>query len=113
MDGVIPMGIPQSGPDNRYLECRKLTRADGLPPKWTSRGTSQSALRRQLWKVVDHSPGGHEADQGVEHIHREEQGAQGWGLASRVEQCSAGGGPEMAAGCTTMQQISVSKCLCS
>ena len=47
------MGIPQSGPCSRCLECRELARADGPPPKWMGRGTSQSALRRQLWKVEE------------------------------------------------------------
>ena len=48
--GVIHLGIPQSGPGSRYLECRKLVRIEGPPPKWMGRGTSQSALRRQLWR---------------------------------------------------------------
>jgi ribonuclease HI len=48
--GEIHLGIPQSGPGSRYLECRKLARIEGPPPKWMGRGTSQSALRRQLWK---------------------------------------------------------------
>ena len=53
MHGVIHLGIPQSGPGKEYLECRELARVDGPPPKWMSRGTSQSALRRQLWKVEE------------------------------------------------------------
>ena len=55
MDGLIHLGIPQSGPGNRYmyLECRELARVDGPPPKWMGRGTSQSAPRRQLWKVEE------------------------------------------------------------
>ena len=51
VDGVIHLGIPKSGPGVEHLEYRELTRADGPPPKWMSRGTSQRALRRQLWKV--------------------------------------------------------------
>ena len=47
------MGIPQSGPGSRYLECRELARAGGPPPKWMGRGASQSALRGQLWKVEE------------------------------------------------------------
>ena len=53
--GVIHLGIPQSGPGSRYLECRKLARTEGPPPKWMGRGTSQSALRRQLWRVEETS----------------------------------------------------------
>ena len=53
--GVIHLGIPQSGPGSRYLECRKLARADGPSLKWLGRGTSQSALRRQLWRVEETS----------------------------------------------------------
>ena len=32
-DGVIHLGIPQSGPGSRYLECRELIRIEGPPPK--------------------------------------------------------------------------------
>ena len=53
VDGVIHLEIPHSGPGNKYVECRELVRADGPPPKWTSRGTSQSALCRQLWKAEE------------------------------------------------------------
>ena len=40
VDGVIHLGIPQSGPGKEYLECRELARVDGSPPRWVNRGTS-------------------------------------------------------------------------
>ena len=53
VDWVIRLGIPQSGAGNGYLECRELARVDEPPPKWMGGGMSQSALRRQLWKVEE------------------------------------------------------------
>ena len=51
VNGEVMLGIPQSGPGNDHLECKQLVRVEGQLPKWISRGASQSALRRQLWKV--------------------------------------------------------------
>ena len=51
VNGEVMLGIPQSGPGNDHLECKQLVRVEGQLPKWMSRGPSQSALRRQLWKV--------------------------------------------------------------
>ena len=53
VDGVVMLGIPQSGPGSNHVECRQLARAEGQLPKWMSRGPSQSELTRQLWKVEE------------------------------------------------------------
>ena len=45
----------------------------------------------------DINPGGHGVDQGVGYIHIEEQGTEGWGLASRGKLCDSRRRPEMAA----------------
>ena len=43
--------IPQSGPGSSHVVCEQLGRVEGKLPRWTSRGLSQSELRRQLWEV--------------------------------------------------------------
>ena len=35
------------------MQVRELARVGGSPPKWMNKGTSQSALRRQLWKMEE------------------------------------------------------------
>jgi hypothetical protein len=51
LEGVVMLGIPQSGPGSDHVECRQLVRVGGQLPKWMNREPSQSELRRQLWKV--------------------------------------------------------------
>ena len=52
VDGEVVLGIHQSGaPGRDHLVCRQLNRVDGQLPKWMHRGSSQSKLRRQLWRV--------------------------------------------------------------
>ena len=53
VEGVVMLGIPQSGPGSNHVECRQLARVGGQLPKWMNRGPSQSRLRRQLWKVEE------------------------------------------------------------
>ena len=53
VEGVVMLGIPQSGPGSNHVECRQLARVGGQLPKWMNRGPSQSELRRQLWKVEE------------------------------------------------------------
>ena len=53
VEGVVMLGVPQSGPGSDHVECRQLARVGGQLPKWMNRGPSQSELRRQLWKVEE------------------------------------------------------------
>ena len=59
--------------------------------------TSQTAME----SGSDLSPGGYVADQGMGHINREGQGAEGWDLASGGKLCEDGGRLEVSTGCTT------------
>ena len=49
--GEVMLGIPQPGPGSGHAVCKQLSRVKGQLLRWTSRGPSQSELRRQLWKV--------------------------------------------------------------
>ena len=51
VDGVVVLGIPQSGSGRDHLVCKQLGRAEGQLPRWMHRGPSQNRLRRRLWKV--------------------------------------------------------------
>jgi hypothetical protein len=53
VDGVVMLGIPQSGPGSRHVLCRRLARVEGQVPRWMKRGPSQSELRRQLRRVEE------------------------------------------------------------
>ena len=78
VEGVVMLGIPQSGPGSSHVVCRQLSRVDGQPPSWLHRGLKESKLRRQLWRVEtdtvevqvsfdtvwDESAGRHRVDRG-------------------------------------------------
>ena len=51
VDGVVMLGIPQSGPDSNHVECKQLARVKDQLPRWIGRGPVQSGAMRQLWKV--------------------------------------------------------------
>ena len=53
VDGVVMLGIPQSGPGSGHVLCRRLARVEGHVPRWMNRGPGQSELRRQLWRVEE------------------------------------------------------------
>ena len=55
LNGVVVVRIPQSGPGRNHLVCKQLGRAEleGQIPRWMHRGSSQSRLGRQLWKVEE------------------------------------------------------------
>ena len=38
VDGVVMLGIPQSGPGSRHVLCRRLARVEGQVPRWMNRG---------------------------------------------------------------------------
>ena len=40
VDGVVMLGIPQSGPGSNHVECRQLARVEGQLPRWMGRGPS-------------------------------------------------------------------------
>ena len=46
VDGVVMLGLPQSGPGSRHVLCRRLARVEGQVPRWMNRGPGQSKLRR-------------------------------------------------------------------
>ena len=92
VDGVIHLGTPQSGPGNMYLECRELTGANGPPPKWTSRGTSQSALCRQLWKEEDTTV---QVDMRLTKV---------WDISTERNRVHKGGGWPVEASCVVLEE---------
>ena len=46
--GRVMLGVPQSGPGSRTLECRELQRVEDSAPKWRKAGSERRRLRRQV-----------------------------------------------------------------
>ena len=50
------MGVPQSGPGSKHLECRQMMRTDEAEPAWLGKGKGHRkgrSLRRVLWSTSE------------------------------------------------------------